>query len=187
MANFDEFIKAHGAGDQCQTDTQEAAAAYSGKLPQVLINFWSEYGWCAYLDGLIWFTNPADYEPVVRELFPDSAQETFVFGRTAFGDLLLWRPDGVNYLFVHYRRLMQMADRIDLYVNVALTDNNYLDEVINRPYCQLAREKLGPLSRDEMYGFEPALALGGGGELDSVAKVRIYEHLSILAQVTGWR
>jgi len=46
-----------------------------------------------------------------------------------------------------------------------------------------ASEKLGPLKHDEMYGFVPALALGGPSELSHLQKVKAVEHLVLLAQL----
>ena len=80
---------------------------------------------------------------------------------------------------------MQMIHIIELYINDSLTDDRYLDEVLGRPFFQTAYEKLGPLTHHTMYGFEPALSLGGSGDIETVVKVRIYEHLTILAQITG--
>ncbi|MGC1333460.1 T6SS immunity protein Tdi1 domain-containing protein [Pseudomonas sp.] len=47
-----------------------------------------------------------------------------------------------------------------------------------------ARKKLGALLPDEMYGFAPALMLGGSGSLASVEKVKAVEHLMLLSQLT---
>ena len=48
-----------------------------------------------------------------------------------------------------------------------------------------ARELLGPPERDECYAFEPALALGGPGTLETIRRVQLREHLGILAQLVG--
>ncbi|EPM49801.1 hypothetical protein A256_19840 [Pseudomonas syringae pv. actinidiae ICMP 19103] len=47
-----------------------------------------------------------------------------------------------------------------------------------------AREKLGPLKSDEMYGFVPALVLGGPMELKNLQKVKTIEHLTFLSQLS---
>ena len=44
---------------------------------------------------------------------------------------------------------------------------------------------LGVPSDDEMFGFEPALALGGRAELECVKRLRMKPELSILAQLNG--
>jgi hypothetical protein len=50
-----------------------------------------------------------------------------------------------------------------------------------------ALKKLGRLKHDEMYGFVPALALGGPSELSHLQKVKDVEHLVILAQLSDLR
>ena len=47
-----------------------------------------------------------------------------------------------------------------------------------------AKKKLGILSHDEMYGFVPALMLGGGGALEHLERVKAVEHLTLLSQIT---
>ncbi|AFO47952.1 hypothetical protein PRJ_0800 [Pseudomonas sp. XWY-1] len=47
-----------------------------------------------------------------------------------------------------------------------------------------AKEKLGRLKHDEMYGFFPALMLGGADSLQHLKKVSAVEHLIFLAQLT---
>ncbi|WP_122688499.1 GAD-like domain-containing protein [Pseudomonas viridiflava] len=35
---------------------------YEDKLPKQLLQFWYDYGWCGYANGLFWTVNPQDYE-----------------------------------------------------------------------------------------------------------------------------
>lgn len=46
-----------------------------------------------------------------------------------------------------------------------------------------AKKKLGTLRHDEMYGFVPALMLGGSPTLDHLEKVKAVEHLVFLSQL----
>lgn len=49
--------------------------------------------------------------------------------------------------------------------------------------CSGALEKkLGALKHDEMYGFVPALMLGGSEKFDNLEKLKAVEHLMILSQ-----
>lgn len=52
-----------------------------------------------------------------------------------------------------------------------------------QPLFDRALTVLGPLAFDEMYAFEPALALGGKADLMHLRKVKCVEHLVLLAQV----
>ena len=49
---------------------------------------------------------------------------------------------------------------------------------------QPALDHLGPLKSDEMYGFVPALALGGPMELKNLQRVKLIEHLEFLSQLS---
>lgn len=44
-------------------------------------------------------------------------------------------------------------------------------------------KKLSELSPGEVYGFFPALAMGGSARLDTLRKVKALEHLAFLAQL----
>jgi hypothetical protein len=46
-----------------------------------------------------------------------------------------------------------------------------------------AVKKLGPLAADEMFTFEPALALGGAERLKYIVKAKLMPQLSFLAQL----
>ncbi|WP_229381237.1 DUF1851 domain-containing protein [Shewanella psychropiezotolerans] len=55
-----------------------------------------------------------------------------------------------------------------------------LDE---NPLFERAMALLGPLEADEMYGFVPALAIGGAPKLENLQKVKVIEHLTFLADL----
>jgi hypothetical protein len=62
-------------------------------------------------------------------------------------------------------------------------DDEFVDLVLDRALHREAINKFGLLAPDEMFTFEPALALGGAAELKYVAKVKMLPQLSILAQL----
>ena len=53
-----------------------------------------------------------------------------------------------------------------------------------RSLFEQALKKLGPLGHDTMYGFVPALALGGDLTIDRLQKLDAHVHLDILSGVT---
>jgi hypothetical protein len=65
----------------------------------------------------------------------------------------------------------------DFIVSRNVGSNNFED------LFEPARKKLGTLRRDEMYGFVPALMLGGSETVDNLEKVKAVEHLVILSQL----
>jgi hypothetical protein len=51
-------------------------------------------------------------------------------------------------------------------------------------FFEPAKNKLGSLEPDEMYGFIPALAFGGTLRLENIQKVKTLEHLTLLSQLS---
>jgi len=61
-------------------------------------------------------------------------------------------------------------------------DDFDFDDYKEKPLFARALKKLGPLSVDEMYEFEPALSIGGMPKLENLAKVKMIEYLDLLSQ-----
>jgi hypothetical protein len=184
MTQFKEFHEKYGAGSKCRPVPQESLEKYQDKLPPALLEEWREFGWCSYGDGLIWLVDPAELADVLEDWL-DPAKGFLVFGRTGFGDLLLWNQQGLHYLYVVFEGFAFITDRIDLYFNSSLTADNYLKEALDSKLHRRAVKKLGTLEHDECYGFEPAVQLGGPGTLDTLRVVKLREHLGLLAQLSG--
>jgi hypothetical protein len=178
---------------------QSSLRRYKNELPDQLLSQWAEHGWSGYGDGIFWTVNPADYEVVVQEWLmvsgipsPDSYQ---VIARGAFGDLYLWNNfEGsllsVALCYARYHENKRVSSRFGLdgkirtFFSVMSRESNDFDNMFDK-----ALKKLGPLKSDEMYGFVPAIALGGPGELKHLQKVKIIEHLAFLSQIsplTDW-
>ena len=120
----------------------------------------------------------------------------YVVGRSAFGQLFLWGTKSGQSLDI--RTLWGMIFPTDDSVRVAQGKSgmlaksfvvgqrkNDLDQKdhLDKPLFDRALKALGPLAADEMYGFEPALALGGTADLKNLRKVKCVEHLVMLAQL----
>jgi hypothetical protein len=60
-----------------------------------------------------------------------------------------------------------------------MTECVYFDDLF-----EPARERLGTLGSDEMYGFVPALMLGGPDSLERLEKLKAVEHLVLLSQLS---
>jgi hypothetical protein len=55
--------------------------------------------------------------------------------------------------------------------------------MIKKILCSKALKKLGPLNFDEIYAFEPALSIGELPKIENLVKVKMIEHLGMLAQL----
>jgi hypothetical protein len=181
---FPEFTKKNGPPAKCRVASASSIKKYKKKLPASLITHWQEAGWCGYDDGFLWFVDPSEVEEVLEDwLEPKEMGAAFL--RTAFGDLFLWSDAGIRALLVHHHRIMELTDDMDLFVESSLTADSFLDKGLNRKLYRKAVKKLGPPEPDECYAFEPALALGGPGTLDTLRRVKWIVHLALLAELSG--
>lgn len=97
----------------------------------------------------------------------------------------MWRDDEVQYLHVHYGRVGRLIDDVELFFNSSLCSDRYLDKVLWRDLYRKAIRRLGRPEADQCYAFEPALALGGKPTASTLRKVKLREHLGLLAQLVA--
>jgi hypothetical protein len=185
MSTFPEFAKKYGAGVPYATVSQDVLQLYQGLLPEPLLKEWAAVGWCSYEKGFLWLVNPTEFTDVLKDWFEPSDQ-ALVFARTAFGDLFMWRNNEIQYLHTQYARTQSLSDDIEIffdYFDFSICDHDYFDGALEQKLFPKALEKFGQLEPSECYGFEPVLALGGSGTLETNKKVALREYLSFLSQV----
>jgi hypothetical protein len=144
---------------------------YRGKLPAQLLAYWQEHGWCGYADGLFWTVDPEEYKPVLEAWIggtPFIEKDAYhIFARSAFGELYLWGERTGNSLNIFApgsyclpresrAAKMDMNFATQLFFGALDRDGNDFDGMFSK-----ALATLGPLQANEMYGFVPALTLGG--------------------------
>ncbi|RML60618.1 GAD-like domain protein [Pseudomonas syringae pv. pisi] len=112
-----------------------------------------------------------------------------LIARGAFGDLYLWGEKtgfSLKITSVFSRCVIhdfeptpeQMDRKLQDFIVSRKVDSNDVEDLFSQ-----ARRKLGTLRHDEMYGFVPALMLGGSASLDHVEKLKTVEHLILLSQL----
>lgn len=163
------------------------------------MEYWKNYGWGGYKDGLFGIINPSAFTPVVDAWLAGSAAQDrdvyHAFARTAFGELFLWGEktgqtvtisplDGIIYFYPDDKRLLTRPDSAiaSFFSDQSPDDLDFEDEK-EKPLFKKSNKKLGKLKHDEMYGFEPALCIGGMPCIENLAKVKIIEHLLLLKQL----
>jgi hypothetical protein len=166
---------------------------YRGKLPNQLLEYWAEHGWCGYGNGIFWLVNPQEYEGVVASWLEGTVfekRDTYhIIARSAFGDLYFWGEStgyALNITSIFSRCVINDPPTMPLDMDKAFQNFMISRKVSSNDFEDLfepARKKLGTLRHDEMYGFVPALVLGGSETLANLEKVKAVEHLMILSQL----
>lgn len=199
--SFDCFIDEFGEATYHQSAPQEAIDRWRGKLPDKLLHYWQTEGWNGYAQGRFWTVNPDDYEDIVDEWLEGSPLEQLdsfhVIARTAFGDIYLCGKKlgctvfiacSLHATFAEELVPLSSADQerhLPWFFSGMNLDDCDMKDVDGQPLFERALAALGPLAPDEMYGFEPALVLGGRITLDRLRKVKIDQHLTILRQLAA--
>jgi hypothetical protein len=201
-ADFTIFIDEFGEATHRIEVPTSAIEKWRGKLPDQLLEYWKEEGWCGYANGLFWIVNPDEYEDIVDEWLDGTSLEQIdafhIIGRTAFGDLYACgERSGVN-MTISYPINAIFALPKDLkpknkedqdwsvrsFIGISANECDLKDES-GIPLFERALEKLGPLKPDEVYGFEPAGVLGGKMRLENLTKLKLDVHLTILRQLAS--
>ncbi|MEQ7919399.1 GAD-like domain-containing protein [Xanthomonas sp. WHRI 1810A] len=190
---FSMFLETFGGPVDRQEVPASSIERYRGKLPAQLLEYWNEHGWCGYAEGLFWIVNPKEYEEVVAYWIENTqfaTSDTYhLIARSAFGDLYLWGENtGASLKITSY--LSRYTTHTSIYTGAQMDKGlrSFLlsRQVDSNDYGDLfkpATQKLGVLRHDEMYGFVPALMLGGRDTLQHLEKVKAVEHLILLSQL----
>jgi hypothetical protein len=190
---FAIFSKAFGAPLGRRKVPVSSIERYRGKLPNRLLEYWADHGWCGYGNGIFWIVNPQEYEGVVKSWLEGTEFEKrdvyHLISRSAFGDLYLWgEKTGFSLkitsiysrcVVTHTNVTPEKMDRaLENFIMSRNVDSNDFDGMFDSAF-----KKLGALKHDEMYGFVPAVMLGGPATLEHLEKVKAVEHLSLLSQL----
>ena len=194
--DFAYFLEKMGPAIDKRPVPPSSIERYRGHLPDQLLAYWEEHGWCGYADGLFWTVNPQEYEPVLEAWIGDTPlmeQDAFyVIARSAFGDIYLFGGNSGRdlHIIAPDSKMMPLQENtLDLNASVQAffgTQNRRacdFSDVNGKMLFDPALKKLGRLKCDEMYGFVPALALGGPATIDHLRKLKAVEHLVLLAQL----
>jgi len=197
---FQDLIDEFGEPTSSKKVKSSYIENYKGKLPDKLLEFWDEFGFCGFKKGLLWFVDPSDYEQLLDSWIGNTEivknDTYYVIARNGFGDLYLW---GTNTGFKYEINSMNgwilekegqekeiKKGNADFEMQLFLSSHELewvdIDDInSSNPMFKKAIKKFGSLSYDEVLGFEPALFLGGEQTLDKLNKLDIQTHLTILA------
>ena len=198
--HFQYFYEKNGFGpaEFVQQVSEDVVGQYRGKLPEQILSYWQTFGFCSFGKGLFWTVNPGDYASLVSMWLAGTdfvSKDTFyVLGRSAFGALYLWGTKSGPSLMIDCPWGMIFPN--DQTAAIAAGKDQFLaqrffggrkkaptdqEDEHGKLLFDRALRSLGQLETGEMYGFEPALALGGRPDLKNLRRVEAVSHLTILA------
>jgi hypothetical protein len=199
---FQLFIDEFGEATSRQPVPESVFRKFDGKLPAQLLSYWQQEGFASYGNGLFWITNPDAYENIMDEWLHDTKFEQVdifhVVARSAFGKLFLWGEKTgasvkiacpLNAIFCLPKNLNKVISDPDdeirsFFVTKDVSENGFQTND-GEELFPLALERLGPLTPNEIYGFEPALVAGGSPVIENIRKVNLQVHLSILREMAA--
>jgi hypothetical protein len=180
--------------------SEKALATLAKTAPAGLIELWEKLGWGRFGDGFLLLTDPKKLAPTVDQWLGGKNPSRIPLGRTGLGDLLYFRDlrerakmlgmtgkeaeeaCDISVVNVRYKRAGVLATSVAEFVKL-LASEEFLDEELGKNLFDEALPRLGAPSAKEIYGFVPALAMGGSEDADSLDKVNAEVHLEILFQL----
>ncbi|HSI51620.1 MAG TPA: GAD-like domain-containing protein [Ideonella sp.] len=172
--NFEYFLEKIGPAFDRRYVPPSTIDRYRGRLPNQLLSYWDEHGWCGYADGLFWTVDPGEYEPALQAWIGDTpfmeADAYHVIARSAFGKL---------YLCGEKTGCTLVVSAVGAYAVPQPQSEALPDKHIQMFFGTRKREV-----NDFADYFAPALALGGPSKFESLEKLKAVEHLVFLAQLS---
>jgi hypothetical protein len=200
---FAHLLGRLGEPEQALKVTYDEAQRYAGRVPDAMLRFWREHGRGAYKGGSYWICDPAPYQGVIEAIFKDDpefdpALMTAV-GYDAFGRISIWHQmryevtvDLLTSTIDNPPDSSQISSETgqkftpDFSIGCFLTQPIYRDPETDEDDEDLvpkARARLGALEHNEVYGFFPALQLGGTMRVENLRRVKAPEHMMLLASL----
>lgn len=175
MEKFNKFIETYAPSQDLQKPTREMLDLYTDKLPKELLDFWQEYGFGNYGDGIIKVVDPSEYAESLYTWLGGKKPNYHPIMVTGFGDLFYYRKltptdDDVCLVNIHYRKTQVCTYSFNDFFEDYLTDPKMMDKILRRPLFEEATQKLGKLSADEIFYFAPSISMGGGEAVKYVDK-----------------
>jgi hypothetical protein len=184
---FPSFSERHPKFERYDEISHESIALFKekavpGLLADMLIEFWQEYGVGRFSDGLLYVCDPIQKKSTLDFFFP--GQDFYPVVISSFGDIFFTDFKQVYSLTPVYGWFTRKSPNFELLFEISFWREEFLKDVLNQDFHQKCIQKLGNLERDEIFGFEPAIALGGSDEnIDFVKRFQMDAHLAFLAQL----
>jgi len=185
---FQKFVELYQIPNELRKPTREMLDFYEDKLPKELLEFWVEYGFGNYGNGLIKIVEPSDYMDSFYTWMGGEDHSKLPILVTAFGDIFYYRKlsnteEDICLLNIHYRNIQVCEySLVDFFKNY-IVNAELSKELLKQDLFRESQKKAGTLTEDEIYFFKPALVLGGAENVEFIDKGDGSVHQSILFQM----
>lgn len=195
------FLAALPPMGDVQPPRDPALAALAGRLPDVLLDAFRRTGWGRFGNGFLLVCGTEALDDTLAEWLGRKDPTRTPFARTALGDIIYYRdlrararelgmtgPEAetacdVSILDVRYKRTAVLATTPAGFFADVLGDPAALRTDLRKDLFDAAFPRLGAPSITELYGFVPALGLGGEENPANLDKLDAAVHLEILRQL----
>lgn len=150
-------------------------------LPPFYVDKISTEGLLEYNRGFWHLINPYTLTEEISDFL--DLNNVYPVVKNAFGCFIVFYNDGFYYLNLHVRNFGLLSNDLGIILNSTLPDDYALRDMFFMDYFEGALMNLGQVNHDEIYAFNPALALGGELKAESLIKVKAKEHIAFLSQI----
>jgi len=166
-------------------DNENTFSSSKNSFPSEINFLLTNYTNSTFLDGFFSLVNSKEYEDILKEIYIPFKEPSDCFARDAFGNVYVWENESIKLINIRYKVSEIIGRKPSVFFNLKMTDSGFLEKRLKISGFYEAKRKLGDLKQDECYGYEPLLALGGLEDIENLKKVKMKEHISIIAQLTG--
>src|SRR5262245_53740131 len=178
------FSKIHKHGRTYKPCPIKTITKYSGVLPALLTDSWGTSGFQVFSGGFLWSVDPDEYRSCVAEfLHGYQSADAHAMFRTGFGDMVFYYRGKIYHLSAVTLRHAEIGGSLEAVLKLDLGQRASLDAVFFFNLFKKARRSLGELTEEEVYGFFPALPLGGEPIVNNLRRVNLKAHLKFLSQL----
>ena len=193
------FLKALPPMKDVTNPPKAALAKLGNRLPRRMLDFLQAVGFGRFGHGFLVMMHPHELDETLADWLGGFDPARVPLARTALGDIVYFRdrrlhaaaidhPNAAKacdfcVVDVRHKRTLLLAPDPERFVVDALGDSKLLEALLRKDLFDRALERIGPPELGEVYGFVPALALGGSEEPAALERMKAEEHLAILLQL----
>lgn len=185
---FSQFIEVFKPSNDLVKPTEDELKQFEDILPSELLNFWKEYGFGNYGNGIIKVINPLDYMESLYEWFGKEDFSKLPILVTGFGDIFYYRKlsevdEDICLLNIHYRNITVCSYSLEEFFESYIVDEGNCSNILRKELFDQAYAAKGVLKQNDIYFFVPAIIIGGKESVESIDNGNANVHQRILFEL----